>query len=218
MESGEISSEQISASSQYNSNWSPERSRLNYQENGWTPSDDTVREWIQVGPGCTRWVLILLRLKSRRTAPHFRVWAPRSLDAVPHLQLDCTAENLLTSGLNIVHSFVHLPCTLEGHRRKKWANMHYLLICLSSTVDISHLHCKIWHSSQLSVEVSSTSLNLNKYIHRVTGSPLQGLPCDSSGVLLVPDFPTWQDRRSVRLQLFNRPDSLMKHVLNTIEN
>ena len=48
MESGEISSEQISASSQYNSNWSPERSRLNYQENGWTPSDDTVREWIQV--------------------------------------------------------------------------------------------------------------------------------------------------------------------------
>ncbi|GLD72711.1 neuropilin-1a-like protein [Lates japonicus] len=47
MESGEISSDQISASSQYNSNWSPERSRLNYQENGWTPSDDTVREWIQ---------------------------------------------------------------------------------------------------------------------------------------------------------------------------
>lgn len=48
MESGEISSEQITASSQYNSNWSPERSRLNYQENGWTPSDDTIREWIQV--------------------------------------------------------------------------------------------------------------------------------------------------------------------------
>lgn len=49
MESGEIPSEQISASSKYNSNWSPERSRLNYQENGWTPSDDSVREWIQVG-------------------------------------------------------------------------------------------------------------------------------------------------------------------------
>lgn len=48
MESGEIAAEQIIASSQYNSNWSPERSRLNYQENGWTPSDDTVREWIQV--------------------------------------------------------------------------------------------------------------------------------------------------------------------------
>ncbi len=48
MESGEITSEQITASSQYNSNWSPERSRLNYQENGWTPSDDTVREWVQV--------------------------------------------------------------------------------------------------------------------------------------------------------------------------
>uniref|UniRef100_A0A8C3AQ23 Neuropilin n=1 Tax=Cyclopterus lumpus TaxID=8103 RepID=A0A8C3AQ23_CYCLU len=56
MESGEISSEQISASSQYNSNWSPERSRLNYQENGWTPSDDTVREWIQVDLGFLRFV------------------------------------------------------------------------------------------------------------------------------------------------------------------
>lgn len=49
MESGEIAAEQIIASSQYNSNWSPERSRLNYHENGWTPSDDTVKEWIQVG-------------------------------------------------------------------------------------------------------------------------------------------------------------------------
>ncbi|XP_061835052.1 neuropilin-1a-like isoform X1 [Nerophis lumbriciformis] len=56
MESGEISSEQISASSQYNANWSPERSRLNYQENGWTPSDDTVREWIQVDLGFLRFI------------------------------------------------------------------------------------------------------------------------------------------------------------------
>lgn len=48
MKSGDISSEQITASSQYNSNWSPERSRLHYTENGWTPSDDTIREWIQV--------------------------------------------------------------------------------------------------------------------------------------------------------------------------
>uniref|UniRef100_A0A8D3A2A4 Neuropilin n=1 Tax=Scophthalmus maximus TaxID=52904 RepID=A0A8D3A2A4_SCOMX len=56
MESGEISSERISASSQYNSNWSPERSRLNYQENGWTPSDDTVREWIQVDLGFLRFI------------------------------------------------------------------------------------------------------------------------------------------------------------------
>ncbi|KAF3698572.1 Neuropilin-1a [Channa argus] len=56
MESGEISSEQISASSQYNSNWSPERSRLNYKENGWTPSDDTIREWIQVDLGFLRFI------------------------------------------------------------------------------------------------------------------------------------------------------------------
>uniref|UniRef100_A0A8C6M041 Neuropilin n=1 Tax=Nothobranchius furzeri TaxID=105023 RepID=A0A8C6M041_NOTFU len=56
METGEISSDQISASSKYNSNWSPERSRLNYQENGWTPSDDNIREWIQVDLGFLRFV------------------------------------------------------------------------------------------------------------------------------------------------------------------
>ncbi|XP_075900561.1 neuropilin-1a-like [Nelusetta ayraudi] len=54
MESWEITSEQITASSQYNPSWSPERSRLNYPENGWTPSDDTVREWIQVDLGFLR--------------------------------------------------------------------------------------------------------------------------------------------------------------------
>lgn len=48
MESGEIHSDQIIASSQYSTNWSPERSRLNYPENGWTPGEDSYREWIQV--------------------------------------------------------------------------------------------------------------------------------------------------------------------------
>lgn len=64
MESGEITAEQIIASSQYNSNWSPERSRLNYHENGWTPSDDNIREWIQVSAD-----------GARRSDPaaHFRV-------------------------------------------------------------------------------------------------------------------------------------------------
>ncbi|XP_024864668.1 neuropilin-1a-like isoform X1 [Kryptolebias marmoratus] len=56
MESGEIPSERISASSKYNSNWSPERSRLHYQENGWTPSEDNVREWIQVDLGFLRFI------------------------------------------------------------------------------------------------------------------------------------------------------------------
>ncbi|KAM7400098.1 hypothetical protein PAMA_004681 [Pampus argenteus] len=56
MESGEITSDQISASTQYNSNWSHERSRLNYHENGWTPSDDSAREWIQVDLGFLRFV------------------------------------------------------------------------------------------------------------------------------------------------------------------
>uniref|UniRef100_A0A8B9LDR7 Neuropilin 1b n=1 Tax=Astyanax mexicanus TaxID=7994 RepID=A0A8B9LDR7_ASTMX len=48
MESGEISDEAITASSQYNPSWSPLRSRLNYTKNGWTPSEDSPREWIQV--------------------------------------------------------------------------------------------------------------------------------------------------------------------------
>uniref|UniRef100_A0A8C5BEC2 Neuropilin 1 n=1 Tax=Gadus morhua TaxID=8049 RepID=A0A8C5BEC2_GADMO len=56
MESGEVSPDQITASSQYNDNWSPERSRLNYQENGWTPSDDSIKEWIQVDLGFLRYV------------------------------------------------------------------------------------------------------------------------------------------------------------------
>ena len=51
MESGEIHSDQITASSQYSTNWSAERSRLNYPENGWTPGEDSYREWIQV---CSR--------------------------------------------------------------------------------------------------------------------------------------------------------------------
>ncbi|XP_060761946.1 neuropilin 1b isoform X2 [Neoarius graeffei] len=56
MESGEISDERITASSQYNPSWSPFRSRLNYQENGWTPSEDSTKEWIQVNLGFLRYV------------------------------------------------------------------------------------------------------------------------------------------------------------------
>ncbi|XP_008845810.1 neuropilin-1 isoform X2 [Nannospalax galili] len=56
MESGEIDSDQITASSQYSTNWSAERSRLNYPENGWTPGEDSYREWIQVDLGFLRFV------------------------------------------------------------------------------------------------------------------------------------------------------------------
>ncbi|XP_070830204.1 neuropilin-1a-like isoform X2 [Chaetodon trifascialis] len=75
MESGEISSQQITASSQYNSNWSPERSRLNYRENGWTPSDDTVREWIQVDLGFLRFVTAIgtQGAISKETKKHYYV-------------------------------------------------------------------------------------------------------------------------------------------------
>ncbi|KAM3605223.1 uncharacterized protein V6R79_022465 [Siganus canaliculatus] len=75
MESGEITSDQITASSQYNSNWSPERSRLNYHENGWTPSDDTVREWIQVDLGFLRFVTAIgvQGAISKETKKHYYV-------------------------------------------------------------------------------------------------------------------------------------------------
>lgn len=53
IESGEIPSDQISASSQYNPSWSSERSRLNNFENGWTPVEDSNKEWIQVCKSAT---------------------------------------------------------------------------------------------------------------------------------------------------------------------
>ncbi|KAK6492242.1 neuropilin-1a isoform X1 [Huso huso] len=56
MESGEITSDQIMCSSQYNANWSAEKSRLNYIENAWTPAEDSSKEWIQVDLGFLRFV------------------------------------------------------------------------------------------------------------------------------------------------------------------
>ncbi|KAJ8010318.1 hypothetical protein DPEC_G00073800 [Dallia pectoralis] len=56
MESGEIASEQIMASSKYNLGWSSERARLNYYENAWTPGEDNNKEWIQVDLGFLRFV------------------------------------------------------------------------------------------------------------------------------------------------------------------
>ncbi|KAM9488336.1 neuropilin-1a isoform 2-T2 [Clarias gariepinus] len=56
IESGEIPSEQIEASSEYNPSWSAQRSRLNNFENGWTPMEDTNKEWIQVDLGFLRFV------------------------------------------------------------------------------------------------------------------------------------------------------------------
>ncbi|KAM3860860.1 neuropilin-1a [Diretmus argenteus] len=56
MESGEILSDQIVSSSQYNPSWSSERSRLNYYENAWTPAEDSNKEWIQVDLGFLRFV------------------------------------------------------------------------------------------------------------------------------------------------------------------
>uniref|UniRef100_UPI00358E2941 neuropilin-1-like isoform X2 n=1 Tax=Myxine glutinosa TaxID=7769 RepID=UPI00358E2941 len=52
MEYGGIPDERISASSTYYSNvWLPHQARLNYPVNGWTPSSDSTREWLQVDLG-----------------------------------------------------------------------------------------------------------------------------------------------------------------------
>ncbi|XP_074857450.1 neuropilin-2 isoform X2 [Carettochelys insculpta] len=49
MESGRVSNEQISASSTYSDGrWTPQQSRLNSDDNGWTPNVDSNREYLQV--------------------------------------------------------------------------------------------------------------------------------------------------------------------------
>nr|XP_023695789.1 neuropilin-2-like isoform X1 [Paramormyrops kingsleyae] len=49
MESKKISDEQITASSSYtDGRWSPRQARLNNDDNAWTPSDDSNKEYIQV--------------------------------------------------------------------------------------------------------------------------------------------------------------------------
>uniref|UniRef100_A0A8C8SY85 Neuropilin n=1 Tax=Pelusios castaneus TaxID=367368 RepID=A0A8C8SY85_9SAUR len=49
MESGRISNEQITASSTYSDKrWTPQQSRLNSDDNGWTPNVDSNREFLQV--------------------------------------------------------------------------------------------------------------------------------------------------------------------------
>ncbi|XP_048340409.1 neuropilin-2 [Sphaerodactylus townsendi] len=49
MESGRISNEQITASSTYSDGrWTPQQSRLNSDDNGWTPNMDNNREYLQV--------------------------------------------------------------------------------------------------------------------------------------------------------------------------
>uniref|UniRef100_A0A8C9U098 Neuropilin n=1 Tax=Scleropages formosus TaxID=113540 RepID=A0A8C9U098_SCLFO len=49
MESRKISDDQITASSTFNEGlWSPRQARLNNEDNGWTPSEDSNKEYIQV--------------------------------------------------------------------------------------------------------------------------------------------------------------------------
>uniref|UniRef100_A0A8C5HQ59 Neuropilin n=1 Tax=Gouania willdenowi TaxID=441366 RepID=A0A8C5HQ59_GOUWI len=49
MESGKITDDQITASSTfYDEHWLPRQARLNYDDNAWTPGEDSNREYIQV--------------------------------------------------------------------------------------------------------------------------------------------------------------------------
>uniref|UniRef100_A0A3Q4ARB3 Neuropilin n=1 Tax=Mola mola TaxID=94237 RepID=A0A3Q4ARB3_MOLML len=49
MESRKITDDQITASSSfYDERWLPRQARLNYNDNGWTPNEDSNREYIQV--------------------------------------------------------------------------------------------------------------------------------------------------------------------------
>lgn len=49
MESGKITDDQITASSSfYDKRWQPHQARLNYIDNAWTPTDDSIKEYIQV--------------------------------------------------------------------------------------------------------------------------------------------------------------------------
>lgn len=120
MESWEITSEQITASSQYNPSWSPERSRLNYPENGWTPSDDTVREWIQVS-GCSPTSTLVNNWRMPRSSSFL---SPSSAFgfccAVSALRLRCfQAETLFTSGLNIFQLICSTSLQITGALRKE---------------------------------------------------------------------------------------------------
>lgn len=49
MESGKISDDQITASTTfYDNRWLPRQARLNNDDNAWTPSEDSNKEYIQV--------------------------------------------------------------------------------------------------------------------------------------------------------------------------
>lgn len=64
MESGRISNMQISASSTYSDGrWTPQQSRLNSDDNGWTPNVDSNKEYLQVRTLSTplaKWSITLL--------------------------------------------------------------------------------------------------------------------------------------------------------------
>lgn len=69
MESGRISNMQITASSTYSDGrWTPQQSRLNSDDNGWTPNVDSNKEYLQVRTLCspplpsslTKWSIALL--------------------------------------------------------------------------------------------------------------------------------------------------------------
>lgn len=164
MESWEITSEQITASSQYNPSWSPERSRLNYPENGWTPSDDTVREWIQVSGSSPA-----SRRVNNGTTP--RGSSSPSLSSefgvcseVSALQLGASKPRCCSHLAWILFiSFVRLLCKSRGPRRKETQISQHAILTSRFSLDSFFLlffstYCKMWHSRELGLDTRERSL------------------------------------------------------------
>ena len=100
------------------------------------------------------------RPKLCHVAPRFRVWSQRLLTrgetVFLRLNLTRTAETELTSGLNIVHSFVPLSLhVIRTQKENKKIRQHALFIetCPFCTADMSGLRCGIWRSSWQSLSV-----------------------------------------------------------------
>uniref|UniRef100_A0A6I8QPJ8 Neuropilin 2 n=1 Tax=Xenopus tropicalis TaxID=8364 RepID=A0A6I8QPJ8_XENTR len=79
MESGRISNEQITASSTYSDGrWTAQQSRLNSDDNGWTPNVDTNKEYLQIFPGNTDPTEVVLNKIPQPVLTRFVRFRPQS--------------------------------------------------------------------------------------------------------------------------------------------
>ncbi|TNN72417.1 Neuropilin-1 [Liparis tanakae] len=156
------------ASSQYNPSWSPERSRLNYYENAWTPAEDSNKEWIQA---CS-WCRNKLGLHSR------------------HVQIIsiCQSHELMATESH--------HCTKGRDRAQDWISYRAVAIDPVSTVDLGFLRFvsaigtqgavsqetrKIYYLKTYKVDVSSNGedwITLKEGSKQKAGDSIHQLICD----------------------------------------